>query len=129
MYKKQNVQYYCKFHRLELAVKLITPSFSWGSGISLVFNRSWRDPRPYWRHANKNIFRLKKTADLNNKTSNSRKNQFSKNLSVHERVLKAAAIIYYCHKMAMLPRGEAGYESDFSLFTGCVAAPLDIYCN
>ena len=29
----------------------------------------------------------------------------------------------------LLPRGEAGYESDFSLFTGCVAAPLDIYCN
>ena len=110
MYKKQNVQYYCKFHRLELAVKLITPSFSWGSGISLVFNRSWRDPRPYWRHANKNIFRLKKTADLNNKTSNSRKNQFSKNLSVHERVLKAAAIIYYCHKMAM---GWGGAKEKF----------------
>ena len=27
----------------------------------------------------------------------------------------------------LLPRGEAGYESDFSLFTGFVAAPLDIY--
>ena len=29
----------------------------------------------------------------------------------------------------LLPRGEAGYESDFSLFTGFAVAPLDIYCN
>ena len=29
----------------------------------------------------------------------------------------------------LLPRGEAGYESDSSLFTGFAASPLDIYCN